>query len=324
MRRRSSRGCGPLGKRSHEHGACLRALDRRQREAVPRSTLLVPALLDGLVLERVAQLDALGAALDHSLEALRQARSDVSRRTAGVEVVRAALVDADRAAGKQREAERAAEGAEARWEKAREGRRAAESTADTEREALWSALAAWTAEPGAPVLRLPEALTAESVSGLPHAARDAASPRLTALRHDQEEAASRRSSARAEVERLTAERLAVVAEGDPAPPPPVLPRTERADGHALWQVVDFAEGVSDDARAGLEAALQAAGLLDAWVRPGGLLLDREHLDVVLAAPADAGRAGDGLDMALVPDLPAGTDLSADDLRRLSRRHRCRW
>ena len=45
----------------------------------------------------------------------------------------------------------------------------------------------------------------------------------------------------------------------------------------------FRGSVADQERAGLEAALQAAGLLDAWVRPGGFLLEPEHLDVVLVA-----------------------------------------
>jgi hypothetical protein len=47
-------------------------------------------------------------------------------------------------------------------------------------------------------------------------------------------------------------------------------RRQRA-GAPLWQLVDFREHVHADQRAGLEAALEAAGLLDAWVTPDGRL-----------------------------------------------------
>jgi uncharacterized protein (TIGR02680 family) len=52
-------------------------------------------------------------------------------------------------------------------------------------------------------------------------------------------------------------------------------------GVALWQAIDYAPGVDAAAQAGLEAALEAAGLLDAWVTPDGALLNRETLDAVL-------------------------------------------
>ncbi|MGH3503155.1 MAG: TIGR02680 family protein, partial [Nocardioidaceae bacterium] len=299
-----------------ELDAALRELDRRQREAVPGSSVPVPALLDGLVLDRGDQLDVIGGALDQSLDSVQQARSAATRRTASVGMVRGAIADADTAAAAQREAEREADRAEARWERAREARVTADQAAQAELEALTAGLSAWAATPGAPELALPDELTEESVLGLPELARVAAAPRLTTLREGQAQAASRRTTAQAEIERLTEERSTVEAERDPAPPPPVLPRTERADGCGLWQVVDFGEGVDDAARAGLEAALQAAGLLDAWVRPGGLLLGPDHHDVVLAPSTDSGQPGDALDAMLVPDLPPEVHLSVDDVRRV--------
>ena len=54
-------------------------------------------------------------------------------------------------------------------------------------------------------------------------------------------------------------------------------------GAPLWQLTDFAAGLEDAERAGLEAALEASGLLDAWVTPDGKLLDAGTHDVVLAA-----------------------------------------
>ena len=74
------------------------------------------------------------------------------------------------------------------------------------------------------------------------------------------------------------------------PPPPYTraagARDDRA-GAPLWRVTDFRESVSEGERAGLEAALEAAGLLDAWVAPDGRLLDPDTHDVVVTAGAPA-------------------------------------
>ncbi|MCY0929642.1 TIGR02680 family protein [Streptomyces sp. H27-H1] len=60
---------------------------------------------------------------------------------------------------------------------------------------------------------------------------------------------------------------------------------DQAPGAPLWRLVDFREEVADQERAGLEAALEAAGLLDAWVRPDGAALTADGHDVLL----DSGR-----------------------------------
>ncbi|GAA1994931.1 TIGR02680 family protein [Catenulispora subtropica] len=60
---------------------------------------------------------------------------------------------------------------------------------------------------------------------------------------------------------------------------PPIPHTRDADartgrpGAPLWKVVDFHEHVTEADRAGLEAALEASGLLDAWIAPDGRLSD---------------------------------------------------
>lgn len=84
----------------------------------------------------------------------------------------------------------------------------------------------------------------------------------------------RRKDLEAEVGALEDERSRLEAGSDPAPP---LPYTrdpgarEAREGAPLWQLVDFRGSVTDAQRAGLEAALEAAGLLDAWVSPEGRL-----------------------------------------------------
>ncbi|WP_446223338.1 TIGR02680 family protein [Nocardia sp. IBHARD005] len=66
-------------------------------------------------------------------------------------------------------------------------------------------------------------------------------------------------------------------------------RTDR-DGAALWQLISFADEVPDADRAGLEAALESAGILDAWVSPDGRLhTDSGEVLVAAGAHAAAGR-----------------------------------
>ncbi|MFR9730957.1 TIGR02680 family protein [Saccharopolyspora sp. MS10] len=81
--------------------------------------------------------------------------------------------------------------------------------------------------------------------------------------------------------------------------PPAAPATRTADragrpGAPLWRLVAFRNGVPAEVRAGVEAALEGAGLLDAWVTPGG------HPDSA-GSPEFAGSlAFDGHDSALDP------------------------
>jgi uncharacterized protein (TIGR02680 family) len=49
-------------------------------------------------------------------------------------------------------------------------------------------------------------------------------------------------------------------------------RTTR-DGAPLWALCDFVDRVTPEERVGFEAALEASGLLDAWVTPDGRVLD---------------------------------------------------
>ncbi|MFJ2738713.1 TIGR02680 family protein [Streptomyces sp. NPDC087440] len=87
---------------------------------------------------------------------------------------------------------------------------------------------------------------------------------------------------------------------------------ETAAGAPLWRLVDFHETVSAAERAGLEAALEASGLLDAWVRPDGTVLgaawrgaaDAVRHDVLLA-PDSGPVAGPSLAWALRPAVDRG-------------------
>jgi uncharacterized protein (TIGR02680 family) len=86
-----------------------------------------------------------------------------------------------------------------------------------------------------------------------------------------------------------AEEEARLAQGEDRMPPTSHTRAPEARrgraGAPLWQLIDFAGAVEDSARAGLEAALEAAGLLDAWVTPEGALLAPDTHDVILVPRA---------------------------------------
>ncbi|QNP74808.1 TIGR02680 family protein [Streptomyces roseirectus] len=74
-------------------------------------------------------------------------------------------------------------------------------------------------------------------------------------------------------------------------PGPTAPRTrtpgvrDGVPGAPLWRLVDFRDQVGAGERAGLEAALEASGLLDAWVCPDGTALRAQGHDVLLS-PGD--------------------------------------
>lgn len=69
------------------------------------------------------------------------------------------------------------------------------------------------------------------------------------------------------------DRLAAGHDAFPPVPPTRAPgiREER-DGAPLWQLVDFQSHLEPAERAGIEAALEACGLLDAWLAPHGTLI----------------------------------------------------
>ncbi|WP_433228915.1 TIGR02680 family protein [Actinomadura formosensis] len=98
---------------------------------------------------------------------------------------------------------------------------------------------------------------------------------------------------------------------------PAVPHTRGADirtgpGAALWQVVDFAADLDPGDRAGLEAALEASGLLDAWITPQGALLDRDTHDVVVQPGSTAGRPlTAALTVAIDPDDVQAAALAPD-------------
>jgi uncharacterized protein (TIGR02680 family) len=82
----------------------------------------------------------------------------------------------------------------------------------------------------------------------------------------------RRQAIAQESSALEEERQRLESGVDSSPPAPHARASgtrEMRTGAPLWQLVDFAPGVDGSQRAGLEAALEASGLLDAWLSPDG-------------------------------------------------------
>ena len=90
-----------------------------------------------------------------------------------------------------------------------------------------------------------------------------------AIRDEQAALRAERAGAAAERDRLIEERDRIAAERDDAPPAYPGRTADRADrdGAPLWRLVRFADHVPDDGAAAMEAALQATGMLDAWITP---------------------------------------------------------
>jgi uncharacterized protein (TIGR02680 family) len=114
----------------------------------------------------------------------------------------------------------------------------------------------------------------------------------------------RREAIATRLESLDAEsaRLRLGVHTPPAPPPTRTAHLrDGRPGATLWASCDFVPGLAPEARAGLEAALEAAGLLDAWISPDGALVDAVTGDAFLVAGRSApARRGLGAWLEPVP------------------------
>jgi uncharacterized protein (TIGR02680 family) len=232
-------------------------------------------------------VDAGRPAVDHAVGRQRVAVQHVRRLVEAVgtawDALGQAAASAERAAG---ERDAAAEAAGAARNRAKEA--AAALLAEARRvvgafallrlpdpEATLDRLALWaeTLAGPSPLADDVAAAARDAVAGL---ARDDA-----ALAQSAGELERRRDELRAERSRLAS---GSVVEPAPTPHRDAASRAGRP-GAPLWRVVDVADDLPDADRAGLEAALEGAGLLDAWVTPDGRLVDADDAVLVAGPPA---------------------------------------
>lgn len=110
--------------------------------------------------------------------------------------------------------------------------------------------------------------------------------------------------------------IGALEQGKHMPPEPPYTREastrEDRPGAPFWRVLDFSPEVDETAQRGIEAALESAGLLDAWLMPDGEMLNHRDDTFLLApqmtaAPSRSADAASTLERALTPaeDLPEG-------------------
>jgi len=147
-------------------------------------------------------------------------------------------------------------------------------------------------------------------SPLARAIQDAHGRAIQALASRHSEIDERRKHAEADQRALEAEQ-AKLADGEPPLPPAPYTRAdgdrEERPGAPLWALCDFQPAVSTFERAGIEAALEAGGFLDAWVTPDGRVLQPGTHDTVLSvAASDAVPTGRVTLAAVLSPDPSGS------------------
>lgn len=129
-------------------------------------------------------------------------------------------------------------------------------------------------------------------------------PLTEEVRGRRQEARTRAAQAKARSAQLRAEREQVAAERDDAPPAFAARTDVRGEvpGAPLWRLVRFADKVTPEAAAGIEAALQASNLLDAWVCAGSELPAHASEQFLVPLPAKERPSGRTLaDVLVVED-----------------------
>jgi hypothetical protein len=267
---------------------------RAERDAAARAGKAREAQARARIDERAAEeaevaagAHARGAGVDHArvraagdLAAMEAAgRLAAQTRAQAVSGLETLIAAADRARDRLRAAREAAERAAQDQTAARERAQAAADAVAREGAALVDDYRAWSAAASELVLPEPDelfglaeswAVTLDGPNPVAVAADEARSARAAELTRAEAELDARTEDARARRAVIEAEVARLESGGHDAPAAPYFrapAARESRPGAPLWRVVDFADGVGEAERAGIEAALEAAGVLDAWLTP---------------------------------------------------------
>jgi uncharacterized protein (TIGR02680 family) len=298
----------------HADGAGVAAAFRMS----PLAALAPPALAD----LPAPEFEAAPAVLRSAVAARRDQLALLHRR-------HGELHQAGLALAQRQEAQRERQG---ELEQAAESRSTADAAAEEAGQAL---VEAWTGHCDNLVqLRLDDGRPLEALNDwvlLAHPdgdnpARQAlqAAQQQASVRHASRQVAlgARRDTLQRERDELEAEHVHLSAGRDAVPPLPYTRTIDSRDqlaGAPLWQLVDFHDHVDSAQRAGIEAALEASALLDAWVTPDGALFasangDSPRLDTQWAQRAPA--PGVSLAGWLRADVPAHATMRAATIELL--------
>ncbi|MGH2862682.1 MAG: hypothetical protein ACRDLT_14440, partial [Solirubrobacteraceae bacterium] len=132
---------------------------------------------------------------------------------------------------------------------------------------------------------------------------DCAAPRAAELRTERAQADACQAALGVALRDARERVTEIEGQREPEPAPRSARRGSRVDrpGAPLWAASDFRDEVSADDRAGLEAALEDAGLLDAWISPNGTIHEADLTLLALAdGPSAAAEHGTLADL-LAPD-----------------------
>jgi uncharacterized protein (TIGR02680 family) len=127
----------------------------------------------------------------------------------------------------------------------------------------------------------------EELEAVPQAARALLAPLTETARGAEGRARSALDLAQRSLQEKEAERDALEGVEEATPPASRFLQAERdrRSGAPFYELVDVAPDTAESDRAGLEAALEASGLLDAWVAHDGIVVHPATEDVILGGDA---------------------------------------
>ena len=294
-RREHEEAAARVAGRRREHELRSERLERAQSERDRKAVQLdreleafqqlVAQLRDAAVRAGLALADVDQAALERIEGALAMRQDELEQARRHHRVLHRARDAAEALREPLEQAQAAVEHAQRQYEQA-------ETDLEATRERLEQALDAWAEElielvlSDADVRSLRELLNAGEDTGA--RAQELGQPRLQALLGEQAKLAARRDELDGAVAQLAARLRTLRDDGDPAPAPrsPRPANRTGRPGAPLWLVCDFALELPADEHGPLEAALEEAGLLDAWISPDGNCHDG---DTVLVGESVTGR-----------------------------------
>ena len=229
-------------------------------------------------------------------------RAATASRHGQLATVRQALDEHNWAVDRRRQAEADLDDASTEMSEARSRQAAATQRHEAELTKLGARLTDWAAacrelafpDPGA----LLDAIEPESA--LLALVDTVAAAVLEDIVKEQTATAAQRDTSRAERDTLAGQVRELAADQDLPPDPPPTRTTDRAamTGAPFWRLVDFSPQIPEAARGPIEAALQASGLLDAWVGPSGSMAGHDTFaDPAALVPAPGASLAD----VLVPE-----------------------